>query len=46
VLGKADLVAAGLSEAQVGNLVVEGHAKSLPLSVWLADPAQPIWANT
>ena len=28
VLGEADLVTAGLGEAQVGNLVVKGHAKT------------------
>ena len=38
VLGKADLVTAGLGEAQVGNLVVKGHAKSLPLSVLVRGP--------
>jgi hypothetical protein len=30
VLGKSELVAAGLGEAQVGNLVVKGHAESIP----------------
>ena len=30
VLGESELVAAGLGEAQVGNLVVKGHAESIP----------------
>ena len=30
VLGKSELVAAGLGEAQVGNLVVKGHGGSIP----------------
>ena len=40
VLGKAELVAAGLGEAQVGNLVVEGHGESNSLiQMRCADPA-------
>ena len=45
VLGQADLVTAGLGEAQVGNLVVKGHGDTPGVDWLVFDPAQPIWAN-
>ena len=41
VLGEADLVAAGLGEAQVGNLVVKGHAKTPVAAVSVSTRRRP-----